>query len=89
MVLFANNCQKEYEKQIFFLNAPRRHKLEGVKIKLSVMIVLFLYFSKKVILKWVGVPRFGRDRWKNRAKCRKMVIFSRLRQGIFQFVPGS
>ena len=30
-----------------FSNATRNHKLEGVKIKLCVMIVLFLYFSKK------------------------------------------
>ena len=46
MVLFANNCQNDYEKQVIS-NAPRNHKLEGVKI-----IVLF----KKVILTWVGVP---------------------------------
>ena len=30
-----------------FSNAPRNHKLEGVKIKLFVMIVLFMYFSKQ------------------------------------------
>ena len=30
-----------------FSNAPRNHKLEGVKIKLCVMIVLFLYFSTR------------------------------------------
>ena len=35
-------------KNRYFSNAPRNHKLEGVKIKLCVMIVLF---SKKVILK--------------------------------------
>ena len=34
-------------KNRYFSNAPRKHKLEGVKIKLCVMIVLFLYFSKK------------------------------------------
>ena len=43
MVLFANNCQKEHENR-YFSNAPRNHKLEGVKINLCVMIVLF---SKK------------------------------------------
>ena len=37
-------------KNRYFSNAPRNHKLEGVKIKLCVMIVLFLY--------WVGVPDF-------------------------------
>ena len=40
-----------------FSNAARNHKLEGVKIKLcddSSVLVL----SKKVILKWVGVPDF-------------------------------
>ena len=30
-----------------FSNAPRNHKLEGVKIALCVMVVLFLYLSKK------------------------------------------
>ena len=30
---------------------------------------------------------FGRDRWKNRAKCGKMVIFSGFKKGIFQIVP--
>ena len=34
-------------KNRYFSNASRNHKLEGVKIKLCVMIVLFLYFSKK------------------------------------------
>ena len=46
MVLFANDCQTEYENRSFS-NAPRNHKLEGVKTKLCVMIVLFLYFSQK------------------------------------------
>ena len=44
-------------KNRYFSNAPRNHKLEGVKIKLcddSAIHVLF----KKVILKWVGVPNF-------------------------------
>ena len=34
-------------KNLSFSNAPGNHKLEGVKIKLCVMIVLLLYFSKK------------------------------------------
>ena len=45
-------------KNRYFSNAPRNHKLQGVKINFCVMIVLFLYISKKVILKWVGVPDF-------------------------------
>ena len=45
MVLFANNCQNEYEKQVFF-KCSQKPQMEGVKIKLCVMIVLFLYFSK-------------------------------------------
>ena len=65
-------------KNRYFSNAPRNHKLEGVKIKLFVMIVLFMNFSK-IILKWVGVPDFWKDKWKNRAKCGKMVIFSGLK----------
>ena len=32
---------------------------------------------------------FGRDRWKNRAKCGKMVSFSGLKKGIFQVVPDT
>ena len=44
-VLFANNCQKEYEKQVFS-NASRNHELQGVNIKLYVMIVLLMFFSK-------------------------------------------
>ena len=34
-------------KTRYFSNAPINHKLEGVKIKLCVMIVLFMYFSKQ------------------------------------------
>ena len=33
-------------KNRYFSNAPRNHKLEGIKIKLCVVIVLFLYFLK-------------------------------------------
>ena len=33
-------------KNRYFSNAPRNHKLEGLKFKLFVMIVLFMYFSK-------------------------------------------
>ena len=32
---------------------------------------------------------FGRDRWKNSAKCGKMVIFSGLKKVIFQIVPDT
>ena len=32
---------------------------------------------------------FGRDRWKYRGKCGKMVIFSGLKQGIFQVDPDT
>ena len=45
MVLFANKCQNEYENR-YFSNAPRNHKLEGVKIKLCAIIVIFMCFSK-------------------------------------------
>ena len=38
---------KTIMKNRLFSNAPRNHKLEGVIITLCVMIVLFLYFSKK------------------------------------------
>ena len=61
-----------------FSNAPRNHKLEGVKNKTLCHDNSVLVRFKKVILKWVGVPSFGRDRWKNRDKCGKMIIFSGL-----------
>ena len=83
MVLFANNCQNESEKQVFFkcCQTPKIGRCYNKTLcDDSSILVLF----KKVILKWVGVPVFW-DRWKNRAKCRKMVIFSELKQGIF---PG-
>ena len=34
-------------KNRYFSNAPKNHKLEDVKIKLCVVIVLFFYFSEK------------------------------------------
>ena len=43
---FSLTITNEDGKQVFS-NASRNHKLEGVKIKLCVLIVLFLYFSKK------------------------------------------
>ena len=66
-------------KNRHFSNAPRNHKLEGVKIKRFVMIVLFMYFSKKCFSIGLECQLFGKDRWKNRAKCGKMVIFSGLK----------
>ena len=74
-------------KNRYFSNAPRNHKLEGIKIKRCVMIVLFLCFSKKVTLRWVGVPYFWEGQVENRAKCGKIVIFSGLKQGIFPGCP--
>ena len=73
-------------KNRYFSNAPRNHK-SGVKINFCVMIVLFLCFSKMVTLKWVEVPDFWGDRWENRAKCGKMVIFSGLKKRIFPCCP--
>ena len=70
-----------------FSNAPRNHKLEGVIIELCDSSVLVLF--RKVILKGWECQVYERDRWKNRAKCRKMVIFSGLKQGLFQIVPGT
>ena len=46
MVLFAI-IVKTSMKNRYFSNASRNHKLEVVNIKLCVVIVLFLYFSKK------------------------------------------
>ena len=37
----------------------------------SSILVLF----KKVIFKWMGVPDFWEGQMKNRAKCKKMIIF--------------
>ena len=56
----------------YFSNAPRNHKLEGIKIKLCVMIVIVMCFSKKATLKWMKVPDFWEGQvektrlmWKN------------------------
>ena len=46
-------------KNRYFSNAPRNHTLEGVEIKLCVLIVLFLYFSKSNF-KLGGKARFLR-----------------------------
>ena len=62
-------------------------KLEGVKNKTlcddSSILVLF----KKVILTLVGCQLFGRDRWKNRAKCGKWSFSQGLSREFFQVVP--
>ena len=55
---FSLTIVKTSMKNRYFSNAPRNHKLEGVKINICVMIVLFIVFFKKVILKWVEVPDF-------------------------------
>ena len=45
-------------KNRYFPNAPRNHKLEAVKNKTLCDDSSIHVLSKKVILKWVGVPDF-------------------------------
>ena len=55
MVLFANNCQNDYEKQVIFECSQKpqiRKCYNNTLCNDSSIVVLF----KQVILKWVGVP---------------------------------
>ena len=77
-------------KNRFFSNAPRNHKLEGVKTKFlcddSSVLVLF----KKVILKWVGVPGFlGGTGGKIGLNVEKWSFSQGLSREFFQIVPGT
>ena len=86
MMLFTNNCQNDYEKQVVFKCSQKpqiTRCYNNILCNASSILVLF----RKVILKWVGAPHFWEGRWKNRAKCGKMVIFSGLQQGIFPDCP--
>ena len=42
-----------------------------------------LVLVKEIILKWVEVPDFGRDRWKNEAKYRKWSFSQSLSKELF------
>ena len=76
-------------KKRSFSNAPRNHKLEGVKIKLCVMIVLFLYFSKSNF-KVGGSARFlGGTGGKIGLNMEKWSFSQGLSRGFFQIVPGT
>ena len=86
MVLFANNCQNDYEKQVIFECSQKpqiKRCYNNTLCNDSSIVVLF----KKVILKWVGVPHVWEGQVENRAKGGKMVIFSGLKQGIFPGCP--
>ena len=82
MVFFANNCQNVYEKQVIFKCFQKQQILRCQNKSFCNDSSIFVFF-KKVILRRIGAPDFGRDRWNNKAKCRKMVIFPGLKQGIF------
>ena len=57
MVLFTNNSQNEYKKQVFFkcIQKPQIRKCYN-KTLCDDSSVLLIF--KKVILMWVGVPGF-------------------------------
>ena len=88
MVLFANNCQNEYEKQVFFKcsNKPQKRRCENKTLCDDSSI---LEFFKKVILKWVGVPNFWEGQVENRAKCGKWSFSQGLSREFFQVVPDT
>ena len=71
MVLFANNCQNVYEKQINF-KCFQEPQIQGST------------FQK---VKWVEVSNSLEGQMEKWAKCRKMAIFSGLKQGSFQVIP--
>ena len=57
MVLFANNCQNDYEKQVIFKCSQKpqiRRCYNNTLCNDSSILVLF----KKAILKWARVPHF-------------------------------
>ena len=86
MVFFPNNCQNVYEKQVIFkcFQKPQISRCQNKTLPDDSSILLLFI---KVILKWVGVPDFWEGHVENRAKCRKMVIFPGLKQGIFPGCP--
>ena len=76
-------------KNRYFSNALRNHKLEGVKIKLCVMIVLFLYFSKSNF-KVGGSARFlGGTGGKTGLNVEKWSFSQGLSREFFQVVPDT
>ena len=75
-------------KNRYFSNAPRNHKL-GVKIKLFVMIVLFMYFQKSNF-KVGGSARFlGGTGGNVGLKMEKWSFSPGLRRESFQIVPDT
>ena len=81
MVFFANKCQNVYEKQVILKCFQKQQILRCQNKSFCNDSTIFVFF--KVILKRMGASDFGRGKWKNKAKCRKMVIFPVLKQGIF------
>ena len=63
MVLFTNNCQNDYEKQVIFKCSQKpqiRRYYNNILCNDSYILVLF----ENVILMWVGVPNF----WKGQVE---------------------
>ena len=86
MVLFTNNFQNVYEKQVIFKRF-QKHKFEGVKkTKLRVMIALFSYVSKGNF-KMGGSASVWQGQVENRAKCGEIVILTGLKQGLSRLFP--
>ena len=74
-------------KNRYFSNAPRNHKLEGVKIKLCLMIVLSMYFQKSNF-KVGGSARFlGGAGGKIGLNVEKWSFSQGLNREFFQVVP--
>ena len=76
-------------KSRYFSNALRNHKLEGVKIKLCVMIVLFLYFSKNNFKAGESARFLGGTGEKIGLNVGKWSFSQGLRREFFQVVPDT
>ena len=74
-------------KNRYFSNAPRNHKLDDVKMRLFMMIVLFLYFSKSNF-EMGGSARFlGGAGGKIGLNVEKWSFSESLGREVFQVVP--
>ena len=88
MVLFVNNCQNDYENQVIF-KCSRKPQIRRCQNNTSCNDSSIPVLFKKRLLTWVREQDFWEGQVENRAKCGKMVIFSGLKQEIFQVVSDT
>ena len=76
-------------KNRYFSNALRNHKLEGIKIKLFVMIVLFIYFQNSNFKVGRSARLLGRTGEKIGLNVEKWSFSQGLSREFFQVVPDT